>query len=164
MSKSIVSPETMNLAVIGIEYASEHTWNPEKLCGFNEAVEPITPTGLAQRLYRLNRTAMEARYPGDEDRARIPADYRHPQDAFSNFRVGAAPHPTSRQHAITAYKAMCHLRHQCAEADIPRTNPDYAYLLAAMHVLAECIVCGVPEYEAAGIEGENRRREQIPPG
>jgi len=151
MATSIVSPETMTLAVSGVEYASVGTWNPEKLCGFNKVVEPVTPTELGHRLYRLNAAAVEERHPDDPGRARIPQDYNRPQDHFAYLREGGALHPDSREPAVAAYKAMCHLRNQCAQGDIPRTDPDYAALCAAMQVLAELIVCSLPEYQSAAI-------------
>jgi hypothetical protein len=95
MSAFIVSAETMHRVVQAV--------------GDTEA-----PTALGRALFDMNRRAVLARYPGDEDYAAVPPYQWVPR----------------KMSAIEAFKAIECLLYQCSEGNVP-DEPLFATLVAA---------------------------------
>jgi hypothetical protein len=126
MSAFIVSDETMQRAVEGI-----------RLSGMSDFLGYFTDTQgeeIGQILFDLNAEAVHQRYPQHEPKFPV---YRH-----------CFPPRSGRRAKIEGYKALCCVRYQCSEGDLPR-RPEYQALCEVIALLAAEIVSELPEYQAA---------------
>lgn len=85
---------------------------------------------LAHRMMEMNLSAVNARY---SERTAVAMHYAEM----------SAPTP------IQALKSLSCFLYQCAEGDVPETNPLYAQLREVETALLHVIVSHLPEYQAA---------------
>ena len=122
MSAFIVSPETMNRAVLALEQSC----CPPVL----NNQENLTKTDIGILLYDLNEVAVNERYCDDQ------------QAPEYNYR------PPRKSHPVVLYKALQCLVYQCTESDVPRTEL-YQYLQLVLNSLARDIIQDLPSYREA---------------
>ena len=113
-------------------------------------------TRIGRKLFAMNIVAVEERYPdcrSDKSGMPGPCDEDGNSTAMAVAAAFTLPAGTRRAPMRLAalcdgYKALRCLRYQCSEGDIPMTDL-FAELERAMGEIAEEIVQGLPEYEAA---------------
>ena len=94
-------------------------------------------TLLGQRLMRLNRAAMDERYPD-----------RHPDSKATAPEIEAYRHTPQATNPFLFLVALECLRYQCSEGEVVR-DPLYAEVEQAVNHWRRTILATIPEYKAA---------------
>lgn len=134
MSAFIVSDDTINGIVSFLNrHARDYRWLFD---GKYDLSQTEDLDKLGSDLYHMNCDAVDDRY-GRGTAAGDTSEY--PAFEFK-FRRD--------MHRAAVYKAMCCLRYQCSEGNIPE-RPLFKLLEEAIAAVADGIVKSLPEYEAA---------------
>jgi hypothetical protein len=94
---------------------------------------------IGRALFAMNNEAICQRYPRMRDTIHDFQDY-----SFKDI-----PYMQTRADLVECYKAAQCLRYQCAEGDVPETNPLFEELGKVILELQERIVAELDEYKAA---------------
>jgi len=137
MSAFVVEDKTINRIVSFLVFDRDGDW-PRKVIKDETGCDLSTHEGqkaLGQAMFDLNCHAVNQRYgEGDAERFR-PLDYAYRLENASRMQV---------------YKSLGCWLYQCCEGDVPDTSLLYATMSRVKHLLADAIVCSLPEYDKCG--------------
>lgn len=150
MSAFVIDEATMHRVVQGICARGRYGRIVRQFAGISTD-SPGAAIEIGRRLFTLNIEAVMQRYPDcQNDPSHLPGEagcQHYPQIYLAPaLRTG----PCGRALLVDSFEAMCCLRYQCSEGDVPEGASLYRELNGAIGAVACEIVQGLPEYEAAG--------------
>ena len=148
MSAFVIEPNTMHRSVCAIIERAQYGHVIEMFAG-RLVYLPDSPTAIGRALYSLNIMAVRGRYPHFGDTLPGVEGANTMADTYRFcIPLGCGLAVNSLTNRVGNLKSLRCLRYQCSE-DPAMGHPLWTELDRAIGIIAESIVCQMPQYEKA---------------